>query len=906
VELERIHSFTIDPEESVLVLAGDPGVGKTALLDASSRMAKTAGMRSLRVTTNEYEAGISFAAVNQCVAPLADHLKDLASPHRSALSIALGLRSGRPAAPLVLASALVMLFGRAASERPLLVIVDDLQWVDRASAGVLALVARRLTGVSVGLLAAIRTGWESNFDPSGLPGLELGPLDDTAAAELLIRSFPSLPARIRQRVLGEAGGNPLALLELPVGLTALQPRDGSKYPAVLPLTERLVDVFGSRVDVLPVETREMLLAAALDTTGGVAVLRLLDAAGSQTEPLRPAERARLVQVDRQQQRIEFRHPLIRSAVVQRSAAGGKRSAHRALAEELADQPDIQAWHLAEATAGPDEKVATLLDEAAERVRRRGDAVGAIRLLLRAADLSPPTPDRGRRMARAAYMGALDADISNASDLLDAARGAIPDRETALLCAGAAGYTLVNGDADIETAHRVVVEAVRAHLGDRRDVDDSLRAALQVLGFICVLGMRPELWTPFHEFVGELSDPSKHLHLIDQIWADPARCSRSDLDELDDVIGEVVVDHRRHLIVAGPAAYVDRLAPLREGLLQLVKESRNASPGQAVIALAALCTDGWLSGNWTQLKRWSQQGLRLSAAQKLRAHDWTFRYYLGLLAAAEGDTNTARRLADEIGRWSLPRGAAWPNACARHLLGFDCLSRGDYEEAYHHFAVIAQPGMVPSHAPHALWVSLDLVEAAVRTGRTEEAAVHARATKQAGLGDLSSRMALLVESANALASGEAAAPELLAGAVQLPSADRWPFDHARVQLLLGESLRRSRQVKAARSVLATASSAFRQLGASAWTARSEGELRATGMPRSTPGGPHAALLTPQEFEIAELAAAGMTNKQIAQRLIMSPRTVSTHLYKIFPKLRVTSRAALRDALIEHGDRDSERV
>jgi DNA-binding CsgD family transcriptional regulator len=798
----------------------------------------------------------------------------------------------------------VALFGRAALERPLLVIVDDLQWVDGASAGVLALAARRLTGTAVGLLAAIRSGWESNFDPTGLPVLELGPLDDAAAAELIVRSFPCLPARVRGRVLSEARGNPLALLELPVAVKALQPRDGSILPAALPLTDRLVDMFGARVDSLSAATRDALLAASLDTTGGAGVLRLLDVAGSQTEALRPAERIRLVQVDRQQQRVEFRHPLIRSAVVQRSAADAKRRAHRGLAEVLADQPDIQAWHLAEATIGPDDKVAALLDGAAEGVRRRGDAVSAIRLLLRAADLSPSSSDRGRRMARAAYIGALDTDLSDASQLLDAARGAIPDRETALLCAGAAGYTLVNGDADIETAHRVVMEAVQLHLGDRRDVDDSLRAALQVLGFICALGMRPQLWARFHELMGELSDPSKQLHLQDRIWADPARCSKSDLDELDDFIREVVVDHRRCLIVAGPAVYVDRLAPLRDGLLQLVKESRNASPGQAVIALAALCADGWLSGNWTQLKRWAQQGLRLAASQKLRAHDWTFRYFLGLLAAANGDSNTARNFADEIGRWSLPRGAAWPNACARHLLGFDCLSQGDFEEAYHHFAAIAEPGVVPSHAPHALWVSLDLVDAAVRTGPTDEAAAHARAMRQAGLAGLSSRMALLVESANALASGEGAAPELLTRAVNLPSADRWPFEHARVQLLLGESLRRSRQVKEARSVLTTASSTFRQVGASAWVARSEGELRATGMRRITPGGPRAGLLTPQEFEIAELAAGGMTNKQIAQRLIMSPRTVSTHLYKVFPKLGVTSRAALRDALIEQGD--TERV
>jgi DNA-binding CsgD family transcriptional regulator len=395
-------------------------------------------------------------------------------------------------------------------------------------------------------------------------------------------------------------------------------------------------------------------------------------------------------------------------------------------------------------------------------------------------------------------------------------------------------------------------------------------------------------------------------LIDRIWADPARCSRSDLDELDTVIGEIVADQRRDLVISGPAAYVDRLAPLREPLLRLVKESRSASPGQAVIALAALCTDGWVSGNWAQLKRWSREGLRLAATQKLSAHDWTFRYYQGLTAAADGDANTARRLADEIGRWSLPRGAAWPSACARHLLGFESLSRGDFEEAYHHFAAIAEPGVMLSHAPHALWVSLDLVEAAVRTGRTDEASAHVRIMTELGVADLSSRMALLVGSATALARGEAAAPEHLSGALHQPFADRWPFDHARAQLLLGESLRRSREITKARSVLTSASATFRQLGASAWAARAEGELRATGMRRSSPGGPHATHLTPQELEIAELAAAGMTNKEIGQRLIMSPRTVSAHLYKIFPKLGVTSRAALRDALIERASFAPETV
>jgi DNA-binding CsgD family transcriptional regulator len=905
VELEELRSFveTIGRGENVLVLSGDPGVGKTALLDAASALADQAGNRCLCVRTNEFEAGIGFAALNQCVSPLADHLKHLARPHRSALSIALGLGSGNASPPLVVATALVALFSRVATEQRLLVVLDDLQWVDQASALVLRLVSRRLRGSAVGLLASIRTGWETNFEPFGLPIMELTPLDDTAATALLLRSFPAISVRIRRRVLEEARGNPLAILELPAGLQTPRSKVRSALPAVLPLTERLQELFGSRVDALLPVTREALLAAALDTSGGIAALRVTSVGGSRTDLLRPAERAQLVRVDVERQSVEFRHPLIRWAVVQRSAGDARRRAHRALAEVMADQPDSQAWHLAEATLGADEGVAELLDQAAERVRRRGDTIAAITLLLRAADLSPAVADRGRRTARAAYLGAMDTDLSDASRLLDDPRLASPDRETALLQAAAAGYTMVNGDAGVDAAHRVVVAAVEAHIGDRCDVDEPLHAALQTLAFVCALGTGPELWAPFHQFVAPLSDPTRHLRLIDRIWADPVRCRPSDLKELDAAIDAMRDDDRRRLVLAGPAAYVDRLERLRSQLLRVVRESGVTSPGQAVIALAALCTDGWLSGSWTQLRRWCTRGLRLASSQKLRAHDWTFRYYLGLLAAAAGEHEAARRFADEIGRWSLPRGAAWPSACARHLLGFESASRGDFDEAFDHFAAIAEPGTLPSHAPHALWVSLDLVEAAVRTGRNREAAAHVGAMMQLRLGDVSSRLALLVESAAALVSAKAATAELLAGALGRPSVDHWPFDQARVQLLLGEQLRRNRRIKEGRSVLTTAAGTFRQLGASAWAARAEAELRAMGVGRPNHGardGP----LTAQEFEIAELAASGLTNKQIGQRLIMSPRTVSTHLYNVFPKLGVTSRAALRDALIEHVGADTD--
>lgn len=894
-EIDRIRSVLDLPRlGTVLLISGDPGVGKTSLLDAAAEIVNRAGARSLRVAASEYDSEIAFASLNQCVVPLAGHLDDLDDHDRRALSVVLGDDEGGPSAPLVVAAAVLALFRTAAADRSLVILFDDLQWIDRPSAGVLSLVSRRLIGAGVGMLATTRGGWDSNFDPTGLPRLDLRPLDEGAARALLDERFPELSNEARSRVLSEAEGNPLALVELPEALGRDADTSG-RLPRALPLTQRLEGVFAARVDELPPATRDLLLAAAVDTTGGEGVLRLLVRDDDELERLAPAERANVIQVDLAHQRVRFRHPLIRSAVVQRATSEERRRAHLALAGVLSDRPDHQALQLADATLAADANVAHLLEESAERVRCHGDYVTAIRLLLRAGDLSPTAPERSRRMARAAYLGALGADIGDAARLVDSARQSSTEREAALLCAAAAGYTLANGDADVDTAHRIVVAAVREHMGDRREVDEPLRAAVQVLGFLCALGMRPDLWLPFHELVGRVSDPTRHLHLMDRIWADPARCSPSDLDELDEAISEVGTDDLAHLVIAGPAAYVDRLPGLRATLLALVTESRTTSPGQAVIALGALCTDGWLAGSWTDLRNWCAEGLRLSSSQDLKAHDWTFRYYLGLLAAAAGETDEARLLADEIGRWSLPRGAAWPGACARHLQGFAAASCGDFEEAYHHFAAIAKPGLLPSHVPHALWVSLDLVESAVRAGRATEARAHVSAMRDAGIERISSRLALLVDTADAVTSSEDTATELFSRAVGRPSAAQWPVDHARARLLFGEHLRRNGRMSDARTVLSAALTTHRQLGATAWAARAEGEIRATGWRRPRGEGPRASQLTPREIEIAQLAAKGMTNKEIGQRLYMSPRTVSSHLHGVFPKLGITSRAALREAL-----------
>ncbi|MDQ1515224.1 MAG: hypothetical protein QOE80_1054, partial [Actinomycetota bacterium] len=365
---------------------GDPGVGKTVLLKAATDAAAEAGTRILWGAGAEFEADLAFSALNQLLSPIHDSLERLPGVHRDALLRALGFSDGPPPDRLVVSTATMALLRQAAEAQPLLLVVDDVHWLDRASAAVLGFVARRLAGSRVGLIAASRTSTESFFGGEGLTAYELPPLDDDASARLLDARFPTLATRVRRRVLAEAEGNPLALLELPA---ALNRRFGSVrvLPAVLPLGRRLQALYGSRVAELPPETRRMLLLAALDSTGDLRTLKAAWRAGN-VEDLAPAERAGLASVDDRTHRVAFHHPLVRSTVVELSTDSERREAHRGLAEALVHQPERHAWHLADAAVESDEHVAGLLEQAGGGALHRGDANRAVAALLRAADLSP--------------------------------------------------------------------------------------------------------------------------------------------------------------------------------------------------------------------------------------------------------------------------------------------------------------------------------------------------------------------------------------------------------------------------------------------------------------------------------------------------------------------------------------
>ena len=379
-------------EGGSLLLAGEPGVGKTALLQVAADHAMIAGTRVVRAEGVEFETTGVFSGLSQILIPLSAGLETLLPAHRDTLAVVLGVAEGDPPKPPQVAQAALNLIRGTAAGRPLLLVVDDLQWMDRSSADVLSFVVRRLGGSRAGFLAAARTGELGGFEPAGMTRHDLAMLDPEAALALLRARFPMLAPRVRQRLLDEAQGNPLALLELPPALSGPQRAAWQALPAVLPLTDRLQALFAGRVSGLPAATRELLLLAVL---AGPADYALLDQAvgGELLERLAPAERAGLVRADDSTRQLVFRHPLTRAAIVGMSTAQERREAHRRLADTLVDQPDQRVWHLGAATLAPDEEVAALLHDQARRILRRGDPAAAAVLLAGAADLSPDPADR---------------------------------------------------------------------------------------------------------------------------------------------------------------------------------------------------------------------------------------------------------------------------------------------------------------------------------------------------------------------------------------------------------------------------------------------------------------------------------------------------------------------------------
>ncbi|MFF0013197.1 AAA family ATPase [Streptomyces sp. NPDC005374] len=841
-----------------LLLSGEPGVGKSVLLGEVARVMSEEGARVLRAAGVRSEAELAYAGLHQLLLPLNDRIERLADPHRRVLRSALGYGGDPVSDGHHVADSVIFLLHRTATERPVFIAVDDLAGFDRASSVVLGFVARRSAGSRIGFLAACRSGTETSFDRAGLTEYEVPPLDRDAAAELLRGRFPGLAEPVRERVLEQAQGNPLALVELPAAMSGPQRDALTDLHDVLPLSPRPRSRHASRVALLPAESRRLLLLLALDGTGDPGVLHAGPDGPKVLAALSAVESDRLIAYDGTNRRIVFRHPLTRAAVVETSTLSERCQAHRVLADIRAAVPERRAWHLGRATLVPEERVAALLEEAGHRAARRGDATAAVGTFTRAAELSPRPADRARRLTRAAHLCAdATGELRAASELVDRARCADPDVTRSPLTAATAALLLLNGgDGDLDMVHRLLVEAVETGSHGHGAQDDALIEALHMLRLVCWAGGRDALWKPFHAVLGRLKP------------AAPPQMA---------------------------TVHPDRLTEPREASWDMVRRGRRGGHVRRHIdALMQLCLQDFPAGRWEEAGMLAAEGLHICEERQYPFFSWCFTYHQALLDAVRGHFEESRSAADRITQWAVPRGVLAAAAYADHARVLVELGAGDYERAYRHAVAISPAGRLESHAPCALWVCMDLVEAAVHTRRTAEARAHVRALREAGVAALSPRLALLVAGSAALVAPDDSVVGCFEQALAVPGAQDWPFDLARIRLAYGERLRRMRFVTEARAQLDAAAEVFEHLGARPWADRATGELRATYRSRS--GAKNGSVtLTPQEQEIAALAAAGLTNKQIGERLHLSPRTVGSHLYQLFPKLGIASRAALRDAL-----------
>jgi len=887
--LDRLVAETRAGQGRVLVLRGEAGIGKTALLGYLSAVAD--GCRIARIAGVESEMELAFAGLYALCAPMLGRLGHLPVPQRGALNTAFGISGGPPPDRFLVGLAVLSLLADAAEEQPLICIVDDVQWLDRVSVQMLAFVARRLLAERVGLVFALR---ESGDDHAleGLPEIVIEGLAAGDAGRLLDATVPgSLDARVRDQILGEAGGNPLALLELPRERTTIAVAGGFGLLLEGPLTSRIEQGFVRQLEPFPADTRRLLLLAAAEPVGDVMLLwRAAGRLGIGPEVAAPAEAAGLVEIGA---RVRFRHPLLRSAAYRAASAPERREVHRALADatDARLDPDRRAWHRARAADRPDEAVAGELERSAGRALARGGLSAAAAFLQRAAELTPDRAMRVERLLAAAQVKLDVADAASASDLLAAAElGPVDELQRARLQRLRAQIAFASRrgrDAppllleaarrleplDAAMARETYLEAIasamfagRLRTGpDEREVAEAARASNRVPALGPAGLLLDALVTRFTEGYAASVEPlSRALRTFgepdgggeDRRWLWLACRLAQDLwdDELWHVLATRGV----------------RLA--REtGALHLLPNALNYLAAfnvhSGAFAAAAALTDEIDS---------------ITQATGIPP----LRYSAAMLAAARGDEAPAlfewsRRNLTERGEGS-GLGQLWRLTALRHN------AHGHYGEALAAARHACEHEDVMAYS----WAQVELIEAAVRGGRQDEAA--------AALDQLSERTqasgtewALGIEArCRALLSDD---ESLYRESVERLARSRAAVELARSRLLYGEWLRRENRRIDAREQLRTAHQMFSRMGAAGFAERARRELSATGETVRKRTVETVDELTTQEAQVARLAAQGQTNPEIAALLYISPRTVEYHLHKVFSKLGISSRRELRKAL-----------
>jgi DNA-binding CsgD family transcriptional regulator len=882
-----------------LLFGGPTGIGKTVLLNHAAAMAAGHGLTVLPSAGMKNSPEPPFAGLANLLDLLLESVVARPAQEKCVAEVIHRCRSGDFLRIHEWVNAILTVLRQAPPGGGFLIAVDDLNRMDPADCRALCMLGSRLSGTRSRMIATVGTMNELT-ELFGLPVHALPPLDETASRAIVDRHFPLLSSRVRQHILNEACGNPLALKELPLPLTSTQREVAAALPPILPLTERLQEMYRPQVSALPADAQDVLLATALEGTGDLNALTAF-AATTLENALKCAEDAQLAEVDPTGNRVVFRHPLARATVVALASPSRRRAAHRRLAEALTDRPELYAWHLSQSVIAADSTTADLVHDAAMKAMSRGAIVSAVRLMTRSADLTVDPRRRARRLGYAATMSADGTgDLDAASRLVRDARENDPDFDDTLPAIVATATTFLHGDGDTETAFGLLASALGARSEEQVESVILLKSALWTLMRVCRLGGRTELWDVFLQLVDKYR---RHLTPFEitawQAAADPARADAARLAVIDRKVASAMTEKDPTKIVrlAGACAAVDRLGEMRAALRRVAESGRNGhQPTTYTIrALNFLCADALAQGRWSDVDTLSEQVTRLCAANGQRALAWPTEGSVAILAAMRGDIEQTRNRTREMVAWAVPRDARAILLLAAHARMLEALGAADFEAAYQYAAQVGVPDLAKPTSIEEVQMSFDVVYATVHTERYREAEMRVRAMQASEMPSLSPRLALHTAAAAALVAPRAKAARSYEYALSLPGVGRWPYDRARLQLAYGEHLRRVRATNDARRHLRTALTTFQDLGALPWATRAKAELRAAG-DRDPAGEPEeSAALTPQELAIIRLAADGLTNKQIGQRLFLSPRTVGNHLYRVYPKLGITSRASLRDAL-----------
>ena len=886
-------------QSRVLVVSGEPGVGKTALLD--SAISSASGFRVIRAVGVESEMELAFAALQQLCAPMLDRLDRLPAPQQDALGVAFGLRAGDAPDRFLVGLAVLSLLAEMAVDRPLVCVVDDAQWLDRASAQALAFVARRLLAESVVLLLATR---EPGDELEGLPRLVVEGLRNGDARALLgsvVRG--PLDDRVRERIVAETHGNPLALLELPRGLTPAELAGGFGLLDAPGLSGRIEESFRRRLASLSAETQRLFLVAAADPVGDpVLVWRAADLLGIGVQAA--AETDGLLAIGA---RVTFRHPLVRSSVYRAASPEERQAVHRALADATDPEidPDRHAWHLAQATPGLDETVASELERSAGRAQARGGLAAAAAFLERASALTLEPSSRARRALAAAqakhHAGAFDAalrlvGIAESGPLNDLQRAQVE------LLRGQIAFSLGRGS---DAQPLLLKAAKRLEPLDRRLARETYLEALSAVFFPGLLAS------------GESVLETAQAARVAPPPSQPPYAS------------DLLLDGLAVLVTEGYAAGTPML---RRAVNAFRAEDIRREQGHRWLSLASRVAaflwddEAWdaISTRFVQLARdaGALSALPLALTSRAGVHVFAGEFAMAASLIAEvAAVNEAT--GGSLAPWSALARVSFEG---REAEGFQLIEAATREVVrrgegqgltfVHWVTAVLHNGLrrygealaaaqQAGEDTHPSWWRnyglVELIEAAVRSGKPEHA-VDAFGQLSQATGASGTDWALGVEArSRALLNDGEAAEVLYREAIERLARTRIRVELARGHLLYGEWLRRERRRRDAREQLRTAHELFTEFGMEAFAERARVELGATGehaRKRTVETGDD---LTPQEAQISRLAADGATNQEIATQLFVSPSTVDYHLRKVFRKLGVKSRTQLARELLQPGTR-----